>query len=452
MKYHVITHGCQMNKNDSERAIALLEKIGWSGTEEPEQADFILINTCSIRESAENRVFGQMRNFGRLKEKKETLLLGVTGCMPGRDRDGELKAKLPMVDFFFPIADLPELPRWLAEHHPDIANVGDLDKDYFTIRPTYAKNEKGEVRQAFISISSGCNNFCTFCVVPHSRGRERSRPVADVLAEARDLVAHGCVQITLLGQNVNTYRPSDRETFSKQNPFHDAFAALLWELNQIEDLKRIHFTAPNPQDMSDEVIEALGLPKHVNYLHLPVQAGSNRVLKKMNRRYTREKYLEIIDTVKRVRPGIALGTDIIVGFCSETDDEFMETVDLYRRADFDISYTAMYSTRSGTLADKLWEDDVTHDEKKRRWNVLQGVMEEIVLKKNQTYVGTTRDVLVERSEDGYLPGVGKVTWLFGQSPEQKLVQFAGDREMVGTFQQVKILEAKEWILRGQLQV
>ncbi len=316
MKFHIITYGCQMNKNDSERAVALLERIGWKGTDEPTSADFILVNTCSIRESAENRVFGQMRNFGKLKTRKPKLLLGVTGCMPGRDRDGKLREKLPMVDFFFPIADLPQLPRWLAEHHPELANAGEQDSDYFKIRPTYKTNEKGEVKQAFISISSGCNNFCTFCVVPHSRGRERSRRVKDILDEARDLVAHGCVQITLLGQNVNTYRPDDKETFSSTNPFHDPFAALLWELNQFDGLSRIHFTAPNPQDMSDEVIEALALPKHVNYLHLPVQAGSNRILKKMNRRHTREEYLKIIDKVHRLRPTMAVGTDIIVGFCS----------------------------------------------------------------------------------------------------------------------------------------
>jgi tRNA-2-methylthio-N6-dimethylallyladenosine synthase len=369
--------------------------------------------------------------------------------MPGRDRDGKLRRKLPMVDFFFPIADLPQLPRWLAEHHPELANEGDELNDYFKIRPTYKANERGEIKQAFISISSGCNNFCTFCVVPYSRGRERSRPVGDVLNEARDLVAHGCIQITLLGQNVNTYRPTDKENFSDHNPYKDSFAALLWELNQLEGLQRIHFTAPNPQDMSDEVIDALALPKHVNYLHLPVQAGSNRVLKKMNRRHTREQYLEIIEKVQRVRPGIALGTDIIVGFCSETEDEFMETVDLYKKANFDISYTAMYSTRTGTLANKLWEDDVPREEKKRRWEYLQKVMEEIVLEKNKKFLGKTIEVLVERSEPGFIPGVGKITWLFGTSNEQKLVQFPGEPEFVGTIQPVKIIEAKEWLLQGR---
>lgn len=438
-----------MNKNDSERALALLQRVGWSETTEPNSADFILINTCSIRESAENRVFGQMRNFAKLKASRPDLLLGVTGCMPGRDRDDVLKKKLPMVDFFFPIADLPQLPRWLAERRPELANEGDQATDYFKIRPAYARNELGEVKQAFISISSGCNNFCTFCVVPHSRGRERSRLAKDILDEARQLTEHGCLQITLLGQNVNTYRPQDKETFSLNNPYQDPFAALLWELNQLEGLERIHFTAPNPQDMSQEVIAALGLPKHVNYLHLPVQAGSNRILKKMNRRYTRERYLEIVEAVRAVRPTIGLGTDIIVGFCSESDEEFMDTVDLYRKADFDISYTAMYSTRSGTLANKLWEDDVPHEEKKRRWNYLQGVMEEIVLKKNQQYIGSEVEVLVERSEEGFLSGKGKVTWLFGQSNEQKLVQCIGDRAHVGTFQKIKILEAKEWVLLGR---
>lgn len=448
MKYHVITYGCQMNKSDSERAMALLRSVGWEEAADPKAADFILLNTCSIRESAEGHVYGQMQKFSRLRDVNPRLALGVTGCMPGRDRDGVLKKRLPMVDFFFPIADLPQLPRWLAEHFPESVNTDVEHNDYFHIAPHYGRNERGDIRQAFVSLSSGCNNFCTFCVVPYARGRERSRPVRDVLEECRSLAAHGCIELTFLGQNVNTYRPIDRDVFSPANPFHDQFAALLWEVHHLEGIERVHFTAPNPQDMSDDVIAALAHPKHVNYLHLPVQAGSNRILKKMNRRHTREQYLDIIERVNAVRPGIALGTDIIVGFCSETESEFMETVDLYRRVQFDISYTAMYSERSGTLAEKLWEDDVPREEKKRRWNYLQAVMEEIVLEKNQRFVGQDVLVLVERSEPGYVPGVGKVTWLFGRNAEQKLVQFPGNVVDVGSFVSVCIREAKEWVLTG----
>jgi tRNA-2-methylthio-N6-dimethylallyladenosine synthase len=451
MKYHIITYGCQMNKNDSERAVALLNSVGWEVADEPKNSDFILINTCSIRESAESHVYGQMHNFSKLRTANPNLLLGVTGCMPGRDRDGVLRKRLPMVDLFFPIADLPQLPRWLAEHFPATVNTSEPSTDYFRITPQYAHNAKGEVKQAFVSISSGCNNFCTFCVVPYSRGRERSRTIQSVLDECRELVAHGCLEITLLGQNVNTYKPTDKESLRPDNPYTDFFAALLWELNQLDGLARIHFTAPNPQDMSDEVIHALGLPKHVNYLHLPVQAGSNRVLKKMNRRYTREKYLEIIDKVKKVRPTMAIGTDIIVGFCSETEEEFMETVDLYIKSDFDISYTAMYSVRSGTLSAKLWEDDVPREEKKRRWEYLQKIMEENVLRKNQRFIDQTLPVLVERAEEGFVPGLGRVNWLFGKSLEQKIVQFLGDDDLIGTIQPVKISEAKEWFLRGTRQ-
>ena len=200
--------------------------------------------------------------------------------------------------------------------------------------------------------------------------------------------------------------------------------------------------------MSDEVIQALTLPKQINFLHLPVQSGSNRVLKKMNRRYTREHYLDIIDKVRDLRPAMAIGTDIIVGFCSETEKDFMDTVDLYLKADCDLSYTAMYSERSGTLAAKLYEDDVPREEKKRRWEYLQDIMEKNVLRKNQNYVGEILPVLVERSEPAISPDNKQLTWLYGKSLEQKLVQVAGEASLVGTIQPVKIVEAKEWILRG----
>src|SRR3989344_1790200 len=193
MKYHLITFGCQMNKNDSERISSVLTTSGWQATNIPAEADFILLNTCSVRESAENHVFGQMKNFALLKEKNERLILGATGCMPGRDRDGKLKKKLPMIDLFFPITDLPQLPRWLLEHFPESALAEDTPEDYWRIRPKYNRNEKNEVRQAFVPISTGCNNYCTFCVVPYARGLERSRNIADVVAECRNLAEQGCL-------------------------------------------------------------------------------------------------------------------------------------------------------------------------------------------------------------------------------------------------------------------
>jgi tRNA-2-methylthio-N6-dimethylallyladenosine synthase len=453
-KYHLITYGCQMNKNDSERAEALLKGIGFASAETPEEADVILINSCSVRQTAEDRIFGQMKNFSELRLQKPTLLLGVTGCMPGRDRDGKLRAKLPMVDFFFPISDLPQLPRWLAEHAPTLVKTTDAPEDYLKITPS-----RRSVRQSFVTIQTGCNKFCTYCVVPFSRGLEKNRPVADILAEVRDLADHGCVEVTLLGQTVNAYKATDPEAFSKDNPYKDHFAALLWEVHQVPGIERIHYTAPHPIHMTEEVIDALALPKHVRYLHLPVQVGSNEVLRRMNRRYTREFYLDLVKKIRARVPEIALGTDIIVGFAGETAEQFAETASLYREADFDISYTAQYSPRTGTAAFRAFPDTVTREEKKERWNALQKIMEEIVLKKNQALIGKTVRVLVEtvgpmksfnQAQDGNSAGRFIAE---GNCEYMKRVRFAiGEygSKGVGEFFHVKITKAREWVLEGEV--
>lgn len=424
-----------MNTNDSERIRGVLESLGLGEAKEPRGCDVVVMNTCSVRQSAEDRVFGAMRDLALYKQEKPRMILAVTGCMPGRDRDKELRKRLSAADLFFPIKDLVHFPRWLSELRPDIANTADEVEDYLKIQPSRRTNPF----QAFVSISSGCDNYCTFCVVPFSRGRMQSRSLLETIKEVREAVERGVKEVTLLGQNVNTYRPADLEKKSLGNPYSNGFAALLWEMNHIEGLGRIHFTAPNPQDMSDEVIEALAFPRHANYLHLPVQSGNNRVLKKMNRRYTREQYFEIIEKVRRVRPTIAVGTDIIVGFCSETEEEFMDTVDLYKRVGFDISYNAQYSSRSGTVAGRLWEDNVPREEKKRRWEYLQDVMENQTLKKNKKYVGKTVEVLVESFQQGICRG---------NSREMKLVEFRGLEELVGKIVTVSIDEALMWVLRG----
>ncbi len=445
MKYHLITFGCQMNKNDSERIAGVLEGAGYEAATDKTDADVVVLNTCSVRQSAEDRVFGHVRELSSLRTARPNLIIAVTGCMPGRDHDGKLKSKLANADLFFPIADLPRLPDMLKNYSGVLKNTRIVEP-----RPTLARTSEYLAAplkrhtprfHSYVTISTGCSNFCTFCVVPFSRGLQQNRPAADVLAEVRTAVTNGTKMITLLGQNVDTYVPPDPASFGVNNPFTTGFASLLWEINQIPGVERIHFTAPNPQDMNDEAIAALALPKHVNYLHLPVQAGSNRVLKKMNRRYSRERYLDIIQKIKATRPGIAFGSDIIVGFCSETDAEFEETLDLYRTVDFDISYNAMYSVRTGTLANRLWHDDVPRTEKKRRWQALQQLMEETTLRKNQHYVGKTVEVLVERFDQ-------ERNHCVGNSLEMKLVEFAGSPELIGTTVPVSITTAKTWVLQG----
>jgi tRNA-2-methylthio-N6-dimethylallyladenosine synthase len=277
--------------------------------------------------------------------------------------------------------------------------------------------------------------------VPYARGRESCRSVKDILDEVSGLAKNGCLEVTLLGQAVNNYIAFDPENFSSKNPYKDHFAALLWEINQISGLKRLHWTAAYPNHMTDEVIDALTLPLQVNYLHLPVQSGDNEILRRMNRRHTRELYLEIIKKIKAKRPGIALGTDIIVGFCGETKEQFENTLDLYRQCDFDISYHARYSPRSGTLAAKIFKDDVSKDEKRRRWQTVQDLMVETTLRKNQKYADKIVSVLVDRCENG-------VCW--GTTNEMKMASFPGGPELVGKMVKMKVERADVWVLFGKL--
>lgn len=438
-KFHLVTFGCQMNKNDSERVVGLLLGLGLKEACRPEDTDVLIINTCSVRQSAEDRVFGVIVNWQKLRVKRPDLIIGVTGCMPGRDKDGKLREKLPGVDLFFPMDELPQLPKQLRELNSELFS-GDFEnlKNYLSVAP-----QRTEKHRAFITIQTGCDNFCTYCVVPMSRGRTANRPVKEILDEVREAIKNGAKEIALLGQVVNKYLPIDAENFSKKNPFRaqDDFAALLWEINNIPGEFRINYTAPDPQYFCDSQIEALKLSKQVNYLHLPVQSGDNEILKKMNRKYTREYYLDLIKKIRQARPDIAIGTDIIVGFCGETEEQFNNTVDLFKQCDFDISYHAKYSQRSGTAAAKAFKDDVPKAEKKRRWFVLQDLMEEITERKNRRFNGQIISVLVDKWEDGVCSG---------NSNEMKLTQFLGPKELVGQIVPVEITRTDTWLLRGKL--
>ncbi|MFH1253078.1 MAG: tRNA (N6-isopentenyl adenosine(37)-C2)-methylthiotransferase MiaB [Candidatus Uhrbacteria bacterium] len=435
MKYHLITFGCQMNHSDAERVATILQGLGFLPTENRAAADFILITTCSVRQTAEDRVYGLLRELNKLKKKNPRLLIGVTGCMAGRDTDGKIKRRLRGVDLFFPTSDMIRLPEMLAEKWLDVQFNFSCDDDYLLIKPQYHLKHK-----AFVTIQTGCNKFCSYCVVPYARGREKNRLAADVLTEIKSLAANGCLEVTLLGQAVNTYRAADPESFSAANPYKDHFAALLWEIDKILGIKRIHYTAPYPNHMTDEVIDALTLPAQVNFLHLPVQSGDNEILRRMNRRYTSEEYLEIVKKIKTCCPNIALGTDIIVGFCGETEEQFERTLDLYRQCDFDISYHAQYSSRSGTLAAKAFKDDVTKEEKERRWRKIQTLMEESTLRKNQKFAGQTVEVLVDRCDEK-----GKC---WGNTREMKVACFSGSSDLIGTIVKMKVERPDVWALFG----
>jgi len=431
-----------MNKSDSQRIDSLLNSLGLTSTDKPQQANLIIINTCSVRQSAEDRVFGFIHNWQELRKKQPKLIIAVTGCMPGRDKDGRIKERIKGVDLFFGIQDLIMLPKWLRELNPDLLTErtdGEILSDYLQIIPRTNNNF-----QAFVTIQTGCNNYCTYCVVPYARGLQRNRLIKDILAEISHLVKIGVKDIMLLGQVVNNYQAPDKENFSFDNPFknQDDFSALLWELNQIKGLERINFTASDPQYFFDAQIEALKLPKQINYLHLPAQSGDNKILKKMNRKYSREQYLELVKKIRQARPEIALGTDLIVGFCGETDRQFANTLDLYRQCDFDIAYPAMYSHRSGTAAAKAWPDDISIRTKKERWWQIQRLMEETTLIKNQKYARKKISVLVESCKEGVC---------LGQSREMKLTQFLGAKELIGQIVPIKVDKADRWILRGHIE-
>ena len=422
LKYHIITFGCQMNRSDSERVAAVFEHLNYSAVLAPEDADFIVINACSVRQTAIDRIWGFLEKFSALKEEKKLTTI-LTGCVLEED-----KARLEKrFDFVFNIKNLAELEKFLHERN-DYTN-----ENYFETLPKYADNYR-----AFVPIMTGCNNFCSYCAVPYVRGREQSRTVSEILTEIKKLAASGCKEITLLGQNVNSFNPIDADNFSKENSFTHNFAKLLWEVNQINGLERIMFVAAHPKDMHDEVIEALALPRMMNFLHLALQSGDNEILNKMNRKYTAEDYLKIIEKIRTVRPEIAIGTDLIVGFQGETREQFENTLDIYKKIRFDIAYPAMYSARTGTKAADF-ADTVSREEKRKRWHEVQDLMEKTTLEINQKYNNQEVEVLIDNAQED---------WCEGNSREMKRVRIYKQNYKVGEIVKVKVKEAKMWILEA----
>jgi tRNA-2-methylthio-N6-dimethylallyladenosine synthase len=434
-KFKILAFGCQMNKNDAERAHTFLQTVGGQSVEDDQDADLIVLIACSVRQSAVDRLYGLAKNW-RLRANPPVLLL--SGCLNEKDQKN-------FADKFDLVLSIENLAQWgsdLLEYFPIQAFLSklSLNQDYFSITP-----ESQKKYSVFVPIMTGCNNFCSYCIVPYVRGRERSRPVSEVLSEVRQLVKNGAKEIIFLGQNVNSYAPLDLDSFSKNNPYkQSAFAKLLWEANQIEGLARMYFTASHPKDMSDELIDALALEKHLNYLHLPLQSGSNTVLQRMNRKYTVEDYLKIVDKVRVVRPNISLGTDFIIGFCGETEEEFQETLDTYEKIQFDISYHSKYSQRRGTVAAKTMKDDVLLAVKKERWFRIQHLMEAITIEKNKIYQDQVLSVLFDNYDE-------KKKMLSGQSRELKLVFASGGSATdVGQIANVKIDKTSTWALWGKI--
>lgn len=337
-RYFIKTYGCQMNKSDSERIAGWYESKGWKKAKKIEEADEILINTCSVRQSAEDRVYGLINNLSKLKIENCKLKIILTGCML-RYPLADLRKKLPAVDEFKKISE-------------------------FQI----AQPKRESKIHAWVPIMEGCSHYCTYCVVPYARGPERSRPFEEIICEVEELARRGYKQITLLGQNVNSYNPPNYDVSIHNN--QSPFAALLKRLHEISGIEKISFITSNPWDLTDDIIEAMSLPKIDRYLHLPVQSGDDEILRRMNRPYTAKQYLVLVQKIRRRIPDIKIGTDIIVGFPGETEEQFQNTVKLCKKVGFEKAYIAMYSPRPGTAAFKF-KDDVPYEEKKRRWEILE---------------------------------------------------------------------------------
>lgn len=431
--FHITTFGCQMNEHDSEVIDGLLTERGFSSVKERKDASIVIINTCSVRENADKRFFGTLGQLKKRKESDPSFIVCVCGCMMQQQRVVDtIKAKYPWVDVIFgtnSIHHIPELIEKVAIEKEKVVDIIENTEEVVEGLPAKRLFD----HKALVNIMFGCNNFCTYCIVPYTRGREKSRAPEAIVAEVKGLVADGVKEIMLLGQNVNSYDGNGT-----------SFAELLKMLNDVDGLERIRFMTSNPKDLSDELIEAFAVcDKLCRNLHLPIQSGSNRVLKRMNRKYTREDYLKLIEKLRKMVPNITLSTDIIVGFPGETNEDFEETLSIVKEVEYDSAFTFIYSIRKGTPAEKF-EDQIEESEKHRRFDLLVNAVNEISEKKNKAYQDRVEKVLVD--------GVSKndKSTLTGRTDGFKLVNFAGKKELIGSIVDVKITDAKTFSLFGEV--
>ncbi|MFX0549023.1 tRNA (N6-isopentenyl adenosine(37)-C2)-methylthiotransferase MiaB [Hathewaya histolytica] len=435
LKYYIETWGCQMNEEDSEKISGMLKLKNYEYVNNREDADLIVFNTCCVRENAEQKVFGHLGMLKKLKEKNKDLIIAVCGCMTQQKGMAEEIAKrFPFVDIIIGTHNSYKfseyLNRVLGGDRP-IIDVWDKEKDIVEDMPV----DRLSSIKAFVTIMYGCNNFCTYCIVPYVRGRERSRHPEEIEKEIQSLVSQGYKEITLLGQNVNSYGKGLVPDIN--------FAGLLRRLNEIEGLERIRFMTSHPKDLSNEVIHAIAeCDKLCEHIHLPVQSGSSSMLKKMNRHYTKEQYLELVENIKKEIPDVSLSTDIIIGFPGETEEDFNDTLELVKTVGYDSAFTFLYSKRKGTPAEK-YEEQVSEKIKHERFDRLVEVVNEISEKKNKAYEGKVVEVLVE--------GFSKndETKLMGRTRTSKLVNFTGNSSNIGKLVNVKITEAKSFSLLGE---
>ncbi len=410
--YHIWTIGCQMNKAESERLEGFFNQAGYHQSSNLNEIDLIVLNSCVVRQSAENRVINKIHSLRHLKKERPDMKIAVTGCYVNSDIDS-LKKKYPHVDYFFKPG---ESPYWLEQ-------------------PGWEKFLHGSTGPAtYVPITQGCNNFCSYCIVPYRRGREISRPISEIIREIRELIEHGTREVTLLGQNVDSY--------GQDLPGNPDLADLLNDLNSVEGLLRLRFLTNHPKDMSDKLIDAISsLDKVCEQINLPVQAGDNEILKLMRRDYTIEHYHQLIRKIRSKIPDIALSTDVIVGFPSESEDQFRNTFDLLADIRFDTVHVAAYSPREGTIAARDLEDDVTDDEKKRRLNMVEELQKNIATEINEALLGKTVEILVEGRKKG--------KW-HGRTRSDKLVFFRDNGNHLGKLVNINIQKTSPWSLQGKI--
>lgn len=435
--------GCQLNENDSEKLCGMMEQMGYAKTERLEEADLIVFNTCCVRENAEDRLFGKLGEVKKYKEEKGTIL-AIGGCMMQEPHILEkIKKSYPFVDVIFGTHTLHRFPKDLYEALQKSAKVQDiLDIDGEVIEGLPIVRESGI--KASVTIMNGCNNFCTYCIVPYVRGRERSRKPEDILHEVEELAKQGYKEVTLLGQNVNSYLRVEKEKgmVTGQEEIH-SFATLLRAINQIDGIERIRFVSPHPKDFTDDVIEAIrDCEKVCKLVHLPLQSGSSKVLKEMNRKYTKEQYLALVEKMRESIPNVTFSTDIIVGFPNETEADFADTLDLVEKVNFEQAYMFLYSKRVGTPADTM-VGQIPEEVKHQRFNRLKALVESQIEQKNKTYVGTVQKVLIEGESKN------NPEYLTGRTDSNKVVICQKPKESIGTVIPLQIVSEHMWYLKGE---
>jgi tRNA-2-methylthio-N6-dimethylallyladenosine synthase len=445
MKYHIWTEGCQMNVADSQRVASALERLGYQGTRQADEADVIVLNTCVVRQSAEDKAYGRLHSLRPLKDSRPELVINLMGCLVGVRSSAKLQERFPFVDVFSPPSDPGPLISYLTqaetqrlEEHETQLRYAVMDGDLLL-----PESEQGQLVSAFVPVVLGCSHACTFCVIPYRRGPEHSRHVGDIVAEVRSLVAQGVKEITLLGQIVDRY--------GKDVPDGPTLAGLLRLVNEIDGLERIRFLTSHPNYMTDELLDAVAeLPKVMPHIEVPVQAGDDQVLENMKRGYTAEDYRRLVEKIRQRLDGqesqagvarVSIATDIIVGFPGETPEQYQRTYDLLAELNLDVAHLARYSTRPGTVAERRMQDDVAEEEKWRRFRELETLQEGISAQINARYLGQTVEVLFEEKVRG--------RWR-GRTQTNKLVFVETDEDLKGKLLPVKITWTGPWSMQAAL--